>query len=233
MITKDDWKNREFAKHWDMDPVSTFNVRNEQLDILVSVLADGYRGEACILDIGMGSGQVEELIFKRLPQARIVGVDYSSAMLEMADKRLLPYKDRYEIIQHDLRELSSLELNHHDFQYVITSQVLHELPHDNKKTLFTFVHSLLAQDGTFLIADRTSLNSRYLFKTYESIWSRWAQNVSVNNDESFNEFYQRYEMKEDFPATLDEYLLWIREAGFDAECLHLHLNRMLIGAQCV
>ena len=95
------------------------------------------------------------------------------------------------------------------------------------------MNSLLEQDGTFLIADRTSLNSRYLFKTYESIWSQWEQTVSINNDKSFKDFYERYEMKEDFPATLDEYLLWLREARFSAECLHLHLNRVLIGAQCV
>jgi len=230
-LTKDDWQNKKFAEHWDKDLGSTFNVREEQLDILVSILVDGYQDGAYILDIGMGSGQVEELIFQRSPEARIVGIDSSQPMLDLAEKRLQPFKDRYTALKHDLRQLSSLKLPHAEFQFIITSQVLHEIPHENKKEVFALAHSVLAHDGTFLIADRTPLDHDYLSDSYKAIWSRWIRANPGSTHSSFNDFLENYETKKDFPATLEEHLIWLREAGFDAACLHLHLNRALIGAQ--
>ena len=35
-------------------------------------------------------------------------------------------------------------------------------------------------------------------------------------------------MKEDCPASLEEHLSWLRQVGFEATCLHLHLNRAVI-----
>ena len=87
--------------------------RVEQLDILVSVLASSYRPGAAILDLGIGSGQVEARLFARLPEARVVGVDGSAAMLALARTRLAPVADRCVLIEHDFADIDRLGLPDH------------------------------------------------------------------------------------------------------------------------
>ena len=62
--------------------------RTEQLDILLTLVEGEYRPGSAILDIGMGSGRVEESLLGRLPDAFVVGVDASEAMLALAAGRL-------------------------------------------------------------------------------------------------------------------------------------------------
>lgn len=229
--TRDEWHDPAFTARWDSDPGSRFNVRDEQLDIIVSIVADGYRDGAAILDVGSGSGLVEEVVFQRIPNARVVGIDDSEPMIEMADKRLRPYKDRYTIVKHDLADLSTIELPNERFQYVVTSQVIHELPHDTKRDVFKLAHTVLEDSGTFLITDRIRMQPGLLMQPYGAMWSRWAEQAPNNEDATFAEFFQGYQDKQDYTATLDETLGWLEQAGFDAAPLHLHLNRFIIGAQ--
>jgi tRNA (cmo5U34)-methyltransferase len=63
-------------------------VRTEQLDLLLSLIAEHYVPGSTILDRDSGSGLVEEQLFRRLPEALVGGLDYSPAMMAMAEKRL-------------------------------------------------------------------------------------------------------------------------------------------------
>ncbi len=229
--TKDEWHDPAFAATWDGDPGTRFNVRAEQLDIIVSIIADGYRDGAAILDVGIGSGLVEEVIFRRIPNAQIVGIDDSDAMIEIAQKRLRLHKDQYTIVKHDLADLATIELPHDRFQYVVTSQVIHELPHETKRDVFKLAHDVLEDEGTFLITDRIRMQPGLLMQPYGAMWSRWAERAPNTEDTTFEEFFQGYQEKQDYTATLDETIGWLEQIGFDAAPLHLHLNRFIIGAQ--
>ena len=48
---------------------------------------------------------------------------------------------------------------------------------------------------------------------------------------SSNDFLERLQGKEDYPASLEEHLDWLRRAGLSATCLHLHLHRALIAGK--
>ena len=78
---KDNWSDPTFAAEWDQVDSRGHPTRGEQLDILTSIIADSYKVGTYILDIGCGSGQVEELILSKCAEAKIVGVDSSAAML--------------------------------------------------------------------------------------------------------------------------------------------------------
>src|SRR5687767_2253183 len=116
----DDWKDPQEAESWSADPLSHNPTRAEQLDIMVSILADTYRQGKTILDIGFGSGLVEEIIFQRIPHAYIIGVDSSRAMLDLAHRRLAGKEGQYEIVMHDITETATLELPLEDYQVAIS-----------------------------------------------------------------------------------------------------------------
>jgi len=60
------------------------------------------RGDETVIDAGCGSGRVTEALVDRLPRGRVIGVDGSAAMAEIARRRL---GDRAELVVCDLCEL--------------------------------------------------------------------------------------------------------------------------------
>ena len=68
---RDIWLNPTRTSTWDSDPLSGNPLRGEQVDLLLSLIADHYIPGSTILDIGSGSGLVEEQLFKRLPDALV------------------------------------------------------------------------------------------------------------------------------------------------------------------
>src|ERR1700730_3613193 len=96
------WLDLSHTSKWDGDPLSGNPLREEQLDLLLALIADHYVPGSTILDLGSGSGLVEDELFRRLPEALAVGIDYSPAMIAMARQRLAPKDNQFIIVQHDL-----------------------------------------------------------------------------------------------------------------------------------
>ena len=225
---KDDWANASFVGRWDRETLIGNPIRNEQLDILLSVVGNVYSSDNTILDLGIGSGQIEEQLFSRCPSAKVVGVDSSLPMIEFATKRLLKWLDRCTIINHDLSRLHSLRLPQVSYQIAFCVQVLHELGHARKRRLFDFVFKSLEEGGLFLILDRFKVDFKIFDACYEAMWNRWRVLFPEYSDKSFEYFVSRFAQKDDFPATLEQHFDWLHASGFTPECLHLHFNRGLI-----
>lgn len=229
----DDWKNPALAQRWDADPLTHNPTRPEMLDIILSLLEDEYREGDTILDIGMGSGLVEEMILARIPHARIVGVDSSPAMVELAHQKLRPYMGRYEEVMHDLCETGSLHLPEHEYGVVVSVQVIHNIEDEYKREVFSFIHRTLKSGGIFLLLDRVSIDTPNLFSLYKSLWQRLEglHNAQMREGETFREHKERVSTRGDMPISLEQYLQWLREVGFEVACLHLHGNRALFAAR--
>ncbi|MEO8287902.1 MAG: methyltransferase domain-containing protein [Chloroflexota bacterium] len=234
----EDWHNSEFARKWDSDTVSYNPTRLAQLDILLTILADEYREGTTILDVGMGSGRVEEMLFERIPNATLVGTDFSEPMLELAGKRLQSYRGRYETVRQDLTRASEAILPQREYAIAFSVQVIHNVPHPHKKETFAFIKRALAPGGLFLLLDRIRISTPGLFPAYSSMWRR-LDRASGNNStvhrregDTFEAHERSVSTRGDQPATLEEHLQWLREAGFaEAACLDLHGNRALFAAR--
>jgi len=96
----DDWSDADFVRDWDVTILEGNPTRAEQLDIL----EDEYRPGTAILDVGFGSGTVEEMIFEWVPEARVVGVDSSAGMIGLARERLRGHEDHYVAVERDLSQ---------------------------------------------------------------------------------------------------------------------------------
>jgi cyclopropane fatty-acyl-phospholipid synthase-like methyltransferase len=176
----------------------------------------------------MGSGQVEEMLFKRVPGVRVVGTDFSEPMLALAKARLEVYADRYEVVRQDLREASEARLPEYDYSVAISVQVIHNVAHEYKKEAFGFVYEALMEGGLFLLLDRIRVSTPGLFGAYGSIWGR----LNHREGNTFEEHEVSVSRRGDQPATLEEHLVWLREAGFgEVAVLHLYGNRALFAAR--
>jgi tRNA (cmo5U34)-methyltransferase len=225
---RDEWENPKFAIEWDQTNLQHNPSRTEQLDMLISLLTNIYQEGTTILDLGIGSGLVENQIFARLPNASVVGVDSSAAMLSLAQQRLAAFARQCTFIQHDFADMASLVLPARAYQCAISVQALHHIPHQRQQALFQFVADLLPPNSIFLNMDRVDLDVDHFSGLYRVLWEHLEEQGVFKNNLNGEEFLQRLRSKDDYPALLETQLSWLKDAGFSATCLHLSLNRALI-----
>ena len=229
---QDRWGEAGFARGWDQKNAARDNPdRGEQLGILSALLADAYKEGDWILDLGSGSGQVEEMIFERIPSARAVGVDSSPPMMALARERLGRFPGRFEGVEGAMEALGGLALPHAPFAFVLSSQSLHEIPHPAKREVMGQVFRLLRPGGSFFILDRIEPAFAKLPASYKSVWDRLNRRAALADPMTYEEYAVKYGGKKDHPARLEELIGWLEGAGFAAAPLYLHFNRVLIAAR--
>lgn len=227
-----DWSNPIIAKKWDQNGINRNPLREEQLDILLAILANSFQTNEWILDLGYGSGQIEKLIFDRIPQAKIVGVDNSDAMMDLAKQRLSQYENQFVSVKWNLANIDSLKLPPHNYQHVLASQSLHHLSKADMQAVYRRVYEILEPGGLFLLLDKIRVETSNLWSVFHTVWQRqdklYGSTVTNHEGATFEEHERTVLDRGDFPVLLDEHLNWLRETGFEAACVHSHGNRALI-----
>lgn len=231
-MTYHDWLDPETARRWSEDNTSRNPLRLPQLEMLLAILEDEFEPGKTILDLGYGSGIVEQMIFERIAHAQIVGVDRSEAMMDLAMERLKPYPFRFISVNYDLAELPSIigpnsPLPRQQYQIVISVQALHHLTTEQMQAAYLTIYDILEPQGLFLLVDRIAVRTPTLWNAYQSLWRL----LNVDEGQSHEEHLAQVAAHGDFPAPLEQHLRWLRDAGFEAACLHLHTNRALIAAR--
>jgi len=155
--------------------------RYEELQEETARATEGVEAGA-ILELGVGTGETSRRVLARHPGAMLVGIDASAEMLAEA---ALPGAD--------LR-IARLEdpLPDGPFDLVVSCLAIHHLDGAGKRDLFTRIAAVLADDGTFVLAD-----------------------VIVPEDPA--DAVTPCTPQFDLPDRLDDQLEWLAEAGFDAE----------------
>jgi tRNA (cmo5U34)-methyltransferase len=135
--------------HW--DPETYLELMREELPVYDRLQDEVVQGAAelrvrRILDLGVGTGETAARVLALYPEAALVGVDASPAMLAHARSRL---GDRP-----DLR-VGRLEapLPEGGFDLVISALAVHHLDADGKRDLFQRVADALTPGGRFVLAD--------------------------------------------------------------------------------
>ena len=232
MSAQDPWEDKNFADKWDGKNHFRDNPgRGEQLDLLVTLLAEGCRADSLILDLGSGSGRVEELLFERARGVRVVGVDASASMMDLAKDRLAPWGDRFIPATGGMSELEKIGLPAGPYSFAVSVQALHEIPHPDKRKVMADVYGLLEPGGTFFLMDRVEFPGEALSASYRSVWERLNRKAGLKDKMTYREYLKTYRAKDDHVASLEEQLSWLRAAGFEAACLYLHYNRALFAAR--
>ena len=221
----DDWLNPDFARKWDAGAEVGNPARGQQLDLVTALVAAEYRPGSTILDLGAGSGQVEAMLLTARPDARIVAVDSSPAMLALARERLGGASDRVSLVEGDFAEPERIALPPRDYGIALLIQTLHHVPNDRKRRALAVVARTLSPGGLLILVDRLTLADDALRSVHGSMWSWLERGAAVKSGWSADDLFRRTAKKEDHTASLEEHLVLLREAGFTAACLQLELNR--------
>lgn len=104
-------------------------------------------GARRILELGTGTGATAELLLARHPQASLVGIDESPAMLAAAQSRLP--RERVSLRVGRIED----ELPAGRFDLVASALAVHHLDGTEKRALFRRIRGALAPGGRFVLGD--------------------------------------------------------------------------------
>jgi ubiquinone/menaquinone biosynthesis C-methylase UbiE len=222
------WMDPDKVTRYDQSVELWHAVRREQIDMMAAVLEKRLAEGGTILDLGIGTGQIEEQLLLRIPEARVVGVDSSPLVLERARLRLQRFAGRFELIVHDYHELDSLELSEAPFDATISYDILHHVDDAEKLSILRFLCDRLVTGGTLLFADTVALETSGLDEVYAAVWERMESKASMKTGESAEAYLAHLRERGHHPAPLEAHIEMMRTAGFASACLHQVLDRVLI-----
>lgn len=213
------------------DPIGGHPTRGEQLDILVTIVAELARAGDTVLDLGCGTGYLGHLVEARRRDLALVGVDRKGASLEEARAR---FGDRAVFVEGDLAAPEAIRLPGDPgdrVRFVTSVLTFHDLADDRKRAVLAWARDRLTADGMILVLDRIRLVEPALFPVQQAIWRRIERvhGTAMRTADSFAG-YEADLSDSNRPARLDDYRGWFAALGMASQVLHLHGNVMLIGA---
>ena len=218
------WQDPAFAEAWDARHLSGNPARAEHLSLLLAILEQVESG--WILDLGTGSGLVARMLLDQKPQARVFGLDSSTAMLGIAKDRLEQYGDRVRLAEGDLTAPDRVDAPA-GCSAAIAVQSLHHLEEAPYRAAVRWTFDHLAPGGWFFIIDRLAVPSETLYSAFHELRERQGQSP---NPPDWSGYLGWLEVNGDRPLPVQTILQVLEEAGFQSAALDVRGDRgMLIG----
>jgi tRNA (cmo5U34)-methyltransferase len=212
------WNDAAFARQWAEQNIDN-PARRHTLDLLVKIAADYLDATPVprhILDVGCGHGEIAARMLSAIAGTTLVGIDGSPPMLDLARERLAPFGMRATLTLADFDDMTPKKLAGGPFGIAFANQSLHNAADESKSKTLASVRAVLAPGGLFLLSDRMRLATPALFPVYRSLWDEAGPEYGNQQNEghSFAEHEASVARKGDRPGSLEQNILWLREAGF-------------------
>ncbi len=200
--------------------------REEIAEAIVNMFPCKKDAKISVLDLGAGTGFLTEKILKAYPEAIVTCVDGAKEMLKIAKTRLKSHLDR---VSFQVRDFSKRGWNKSlgSFNVVASLFAIHHIQDRYKRTLYKQIYRMLEQNGYFLLGDLVKSRYDVFEEKYEDIWCKIIQQRAkdiLGIERTLEQVKQKDRelraSQRDMPATVDEQIGWLREAGFSlAECV--------------
>jgi len=175
------------------------------------------------LDLGAGTGILSRLLLDTFPNAKVTIFDLSPVMLETCRKKLWAYPNRAGYIQGDFNKDDFGE----NYDVVFTGLVLQHADDAGKRAFFKKAHSKMKPGGILLSRDIVRGTTPRLTEEYERLWRLYMR----AQGEDGAVWYSKFQAK-DPPATVEDQMKWLNEAGFvDVGCHWRYLNFAITGGR--
>jgi ubiquinone/menaquinone biosynthesis C-methylase UbiE len=212
------WNDPTFARQWADENIANPG-RVRVIGLLSKIMKDFLDSSGMprrVLDVGCGHGVIAAHILDELPDVSLVGVDGSAPMLAMAQERLSTFGSRAQLRHAEFETMTPADLAGGPFGAAFACQAIHNCSDEGKQKTLVSCHQVMAPGGLFVLYDRIKLVTPALFPAYRSIWDTTEADFGgqQNEGDTFAEHEGTRILRGDRPGSLEQNVLWLREAGF-------------------
>lgn len=219
-----DWTTTTTAQNWSDDAWEFNPWRGVYLELTARLISRFCPSGGRVLDVGIGTGDVETLLLAMRSDICVTGIDESEAMMTVAQQRLRSYGERLQLNAGHATDLSPF---HAQFDMVIASQVLHHIPLSQQAAVCQQLYNVLSPDGLTLVTERVRVPSRSMSEIYGALWDWQWDNQARRPSRGHSEYLERLRHPPDGVISGSQHMEHLRRAGFDATCVHRVADRAL------
>lgn len=161
-----------------------------------------------ILDLGCGTGNLTDQMFKKFPEAEIDALDISEEILNESRKRF-NHTPNIRYIQADFK---SLHLPPGSYDLVMSSIAIHHIEDTEKIKLYTEVFQALRPGGIFIFADQTRGITDEIYKKNISCWKEEAMKLGSTRENW--DMWMAHQDAHDFHTPVNWHFQELEKAGF-------------------
>jgi len=213
--------------------------RHKMVSVALETLPFDPTSSITALDLGTGTGFFTHRFLQRFPEARVISVDGSNAMVDLARTRFGTLTARVDFRIGDFRKLQDLIPESALGDAVFSSYALHHLNHEEKREVITQAIRFLKPGGLLINADIITHESKVIEERIQQlrvdgiVHRGHAIDPRFRDAASTRQFLDQLEATDaDQPLTLAEDLQAFQEAGLTHSCvLWLEYREVVIGGR--
>jgi SAM-dependent methyltransferase len=234
------WKSSALAKTYIEEVRMGIPLAEEQIDVMVRLVAAKDEPVSSFLDLGCGNGILAAALLNSHPEARGVLVDFSAPMLDAARAALSDHAANLTFAELDYGDPSWSEAiaQHGPFDVVVSGFSIHHQTDVRKRGLYGEVFDLLGPDGLFLNIEHVASVNAWVRERFDDycIDSFYAAHVdgggTRTREEIAAEFYHRPDKGANILALVEDQCAWLRQIGFqDVDCYLKILELAVFGGR--
>ena len=161
-----------------------------------------------ILDLGCGTGNLTDQMFKKYPEAEIDALDISEEILNESRRRF-NHTPNIRYIQADFK---SLHLAPGSYDLVMSSIAIHHIEDTEKIKLYKEVFQALSNGGIFIFADQTRGITDEIYKKNISCWKEEAMKLGSTLENW--DMWMAHQDAHDFHTPVNWHFQELEKAGF-------------------
>lgn len=217
------WEEADSELFIDMGEVLT-PARDDMAHALLDHIPAAADEEFTAVEIGCGAGWLSEAILERFPNARVIALDGSPAMLRHAGERLAPFGSRVELRLARLEARDWLTGLGRPVRCFLSSLTLHHLDGPGKRQLFADLYAALEPGGALCLADLVEPASIWSRRHMADAWTEAVRQRSLDltgETRTFDFFIEQrwntYDFPDpemDIPSPLVDQVRWLADVGY-------------------
>lgn len=195
----------------------------EQIDVMLGLLAAAGEPMHRFLDVGSGDGVLSAALLRRFPGAQAVLVDFSEPMLEAARARFAEHQGALRFVNADygIATWTAAVEDRAPYDAVVSGYSIHHQPDSRKREIYREIFGLLRAGGIFVNIEHCSSPSPWLASANAELFidRLHVHHHGKSRGEVAQMYYDRPHKAANILAPVETQCQWLRDIGFgDVDC---------------
>jgi ubiquinone/menaquinone biosynthesis C-methylase UbiE len=221
--TDEVWKSSSLADVYLSGVRAAIPFAQEQIDVMLRLIAARDAPVERILDLGCGDGVLSAAILQNYPEAQAVLADFSPTMLRAAQTRVNRFTKPARVLNLDyslpvwVQQVQGLA----PFDAIVSGYSIHHQPDTRKREIYDEIFGLLRSGGIFINIEHVESASNWVQAVNDELFvdHLHRHHASRSRADVASEFYNRPDKAANILAPVESQCTWLRDIGFaDVDC---------------